>query len=588
MFDYFNYFNGTGVYNPFINYSWSQTLTVGNNQQIKDTGKSGLNLQQYFGQGVYFNGVDQNINIGTFNSLDIGGVQPELTICAYSNSAVTGIIWNTGYASGYAGATLTVGSGVLLLSSNTIENANLTTPYVSGCIVCTFKDNIWSIYINGELKASRLFIYTTPFSLSGSQVLSIGSYRLESQWHKGLLKDVYLFKRQLTQVEIDKYNNQPNQFFTDSLVDDSCVVSMPMCEKDAYVRNYKRYIVSSTNLVGVYLSTDYASPTPTVGTTTITSGVITQTVTTIGSSTNYPRIDFGSTSTRLAGKAYLYEFEYEVLSGVCVLSGFYNGVIFGAQTLQGKGKVSVVSMGTIDRTSNNIYLSGMNLFSVKIWNVSVKEVTSGIHKLTNYTAPSRTSAQRLPYGLQTSGFKRDNLGMILSKSNFLEADGVGCGNTGWIPSLTVDFSIEYIFKVANDFTFRLSGNDYNNGVYFGSYSGGTKAYVRVFNSPLISMSVADSIICLSVSYNRQTKEVKQYINGILFATQLAISTSSSALPVLLGMVNTSGQYALVDPIRLFKVHQKVLTQEEVTKNFNIYTAQGLLSESGESISALVQ
>lgn len=31
----------------------------------------------------------------------------------------------------------------------------------------------------------------------------------------------------------------------------------------------------------------------------------------------------------------------------------------------------------------------------------------------------------MPYGLQTSGFKRDNNGLILGKSNSLECDGVG-------------------------------------------------------------------------------------------------------------------------------------------------------------------
>ena len=52
-------------YNPYINYSWSQTLTVVGNQQIKDTGTAGLSLQQYFGQGCWFNGVDNSISIGS-------------------------------------------------------------------------------------------------------------------------------------------------------------------------------------------------------------------------------------------------------------------------------------------------------------------------------------------------------------------------------------------------------------------------------------------------------------------------------------------------------------------------------------------
>ena len=48
-------------YKPYINYSWSQTLTVGGNQQIKDTGTAGFNLQLFSGHGVKFNGTNQTI-----------------------------------------------------------------------------------------------------------------------------------------------------------------------------------------------------------------------------------------------------------------------------------------------------------------------------------------------------------------------------------------------------------------------------------------------------------------------------------------------------------------------------------------------
>ena len=48
----FNFFSplsfvksGIVSYNPYINYSWSQTLTVGGNQQIKDTGTAGTLLK---------------------------------------------------------------------------------------------------------------------------------------------------------------------------------------------------------------------------------------------------------------------------------------------------------------------------------------------------------------------------------------------------------------------------------------------------------------------------------------------------------------------------------------------------------------
>ena len=74
------------VYNPYINYSWSQTLTVGGTQQIKDTGTAGLNLKQFFGQGCWFNGIDQNIVLETVAPVE---TSPIWTICFNVNTGST-------------------------------------------------------------------------------------------------------------------------------------------------------------------------------------------------------------------------------------------------------------------------------------------------------------------------------------------------------------------------------------------------------------------------------------------------------------------------------------------------------------------
>ena len=73
--------------------------------------------------------------------------------------------------------------------------------------------------------------------------------------------------------------------------------------------------------------------------------------------------------------------------------------------------------------------------------------------------------------------------------------------------------------------------------------------------------------------------MKQYVDGVLVTTQLATTTTNSPLPVLLGMIALGRtNYPVIKPIRLFKTHSKVLTQEEVSKNFNKYQAQGLLNK----------
>ena len=272
---------------------------------------------------------------------------------------------------------------------------------------------------------------------------NLTNYNVYSGSGAKVYKDLYMFNRALVSTEIEKYNNQPNQFFMDSLEDSSCILAMQMCEKNNLVRNYKN-------------------------------------------NTDYP--------------------------------------------------------------------------------------------ITNYLITCRTNAQKLPYGLQTSGFKRDSNGLILSKSNFLEADGAGYSNTGWIPKWNEDFTVESVFEVSNDSEFRLNGNGFANGIFFGNNNIGKNLYVRVFGSTVIQIANTKDIVCLIFSYNWQTKEVKQYVDGVLVDTKLATETANSSVPVLLGMVSTGGTYPTIKPIRLFKVHQKALTQEEVTQNFNKYQAQGLLNE----------
>ena len=486
MFNKFNSFRlfdvlgNTSAYNPYINYSWSQTLTVGTNQEIKDTGKSGLNLQQYFGQGVYFNGVDQNITIPVNAT-----IQTEIKRV----------------------------DGVTTVNTNT-------------------------------------------------QVLT--DYSVYSGTGGKIIKDLYMFNRVLTQVEIDKYNNQPNQFFMDSLEDSSCVVSMPMCEKDAYVRNYKSYSYSSflINNIGLISSTH--------------------------SGTRIAQLNAGLLVQ--AGKTYLIKYSFIGNANITNFKVYIPPTSNGGTAIaveipatNTNNGVIVTIPTTYTTAADGFYcwlvVNGTSI-SVNFDEASIREI-SGIYPITNYTAPSRTYAQRLPYGLQTSGFKRDTLGMILSKSNFLEADGVGYGNTGWIPSqLPDEETIEIIFQLtkqvgfkkllcvnaSNAFMVQNLNGTHNHRIY---YRGVTNA---------VTTQPENDYVHVVMTCNSTTSYV--YINGVKSAQAPKISMTTNAL---LFFVNTSLGDTSISPIRLFKVHQKVLTEEEVTKNFNIYTAQGLLSESGEFI-----
>lgn len=64
-FQQFNAFNRFTVlfelYNPYINYTWSNTSQVANKMYSKNIGNSGADLQLFSGQGVKFNGTNQSI-----------------------------------------------------------------------------------------------------------------------------------------------------------------------------------------------------------------------------------------------------------------------------------------------------------------------------------------------------------------------------------------------------------------------------------------------------------------------------------------------------------------------------------------------
>lgn len=407
-------------YKPYINYSWSSTYQKNNQMHSKNSG-TGTPLALYSGQGVKFNGVDQVIDGGDIStSLSI-----EHSVIVYSTTTFSD-----------AKVNLWVEPNKLNWYDSTVTKQVRTIPV--GILCLNIFENKIDVYHNG--------VFYSTFNTDGYHYYKYNTYgaRQSNGEHasQGTLKDLFIFNRALTQTEITKYSTNPNGFFNDALVDDTCVLNMPLAEHstDCY---------------------DYANDT---------------------------------------------------------------------------------------------------------W-----------HTISNYTDSCRNEAKQLPYGSQNANYKINNLGMRTDESSYLECDGVGYGDTGWVPSVDEDFTVEAVFEVSNDSEFRLNGNSYNNGIYFGKNSGGKTLYVRVFGSNVLQLPNTKDIACLIFSYEWQTKEVKQYVDDVLVATQLATQTTNVLTPVLLGMGATNGAYALIKPVRLFKVHQKALTQAEITKNYNSYVAKGLLS-----------
>ena len=455
------------VYNPYINYSWSQTLTVGGNQQIKDTGTAGLNLWQFFGQGCWFNGIDMQVTIPVNAT-----IQTEIKRV----------------------------NGVVQINTNT---QNLTN---------------YNVY-----------------SESGAKVY----------------KDLYMFNRLLTQSEIEKYNNQPNQFFMDSLEDSSCILAMPMCEKDSFGRNYKSYLYTSFLINNIGLKSSTHSGTRIAQ---LAAGLLVQ-----------------------AGKTYLIKYSFIGNANITNFKAYIpptsnrgTPMVVEIPVTNTNNGVMVTIPTTYTASADGFYcwlvVNGTTI-SVNFDEASIREI-SGMYPITNYLTTCRTNAQRLPYGLQTSGFKRDSNGLILSKSNFLEADGVGYGGTGWIPDISKPTTIECILDKKSINDFQLNGTDYLR-IGVGS---GNALYFRCGDKQLsITGTEVDSAYYIVVVLDGSI--VTFYVNGVKNQTTNYVATLDiTSFKLFTSQWNKPSNSS----IRLFKVHNKKLTQEEVTKNLNKYQAQGLL------------
>lgn len=474
------YFNGVmyEFYKPYIDYKWSNTVTKNGLEEVENSGSFELGLSQYFGQGCWFNGIDQNVTI-PINAT----IQTEIKRV----------------------------NGVVEINTNT-------------------------------------------------QVLT--NYKIYSGSGDKVYKDLYMFNRALTPAEIEKYTNQPNQFFTDALGDNSCILAMPMCEKDKYVRNYKNYseipqAIAYTTSYGWVDNEDFTYS--------------------VNKDTGWFYLCRNTTPNGL------YYVSFEIISITYGRVQFDNEIDANVNaTTQGLFK------GIIEVKNNKLKFTTGNTGAIAtVQNLEVKRLT-GIYPVTNYLTTCRTNAQRLPYGLQTSGFKRDSNGLILSKSNFLEADGVGYGNTGWVSRADKDWSIELICKnnklttgtigiIGTDGT--SSNNRFRIYAYYHPSSNTRRPHVWIEDQYIAQPTGVEvpDVYLITVTYNSVAKRYRYYLNGTLVGFR-DIPNFKNSLPLKIFQYATYQVWET--PLRHIRIHEKPLTQEEITNNFNAYDKLGLFTESG--------
>lgn len=195
------------------------------------------------------------------------------------------------------------------------------------------------------------------------------------------------------------------------------------------------------------------------------------------------------------------------------------------------------------------------------------------YPITNYTSSVRNNAKNLQYGLQTCKFVRDSLGVIQTASDYLECDGVGYANTGWIVDTTKDFTVEFTKYVnhrsdASDWLSQESGLHSKLRITTSKYSGGWLEMKVDNNVASINISTLQgtfvSIVIVAVAWSN----FKVYVNKVLKTTTAFVNTVVDIQGFRLGSglswnINGEPRNFEKNPITKFKVHNKALTNEEI-------------------------
>ena len=372
----------------------------------------------------------------------------------------------------------------------------------------------------------------------------------------GVHKDYYLFTRLLTTAEKDSYINTPELFYAMAQADSTCVLNMPMCETDKYVRNMKTYSVSATNL----FTSGFSAATNSM-ITDITNGY--SIVKTSSDTITWMAI----TNTKLVAETIV-----KMCFNFTLVAGSTYPVVVGAYTSRGLNSLSTpyqVKEGYNELVvpswvnTRLVYLQITPITSTFTWNFTniIVNALSGIYPIQNYTSSVRDNAKNLQYGLQTCKFVRDSLGVIQSASNYLECDGVGYIKTQWVPTGTDVFTLETVITPALVSKLQTHGNYGTsiNEVQIGVTSSNL-VFASSLNSETVYLPYTENMHVCIVSDGVQSY---YYCNNVLIKTTYN-NSGSTVNPFAFGGVNSGTIFnPTYDTLRLFKIHAIAYTSSQV-------------------------
>lgn len=572
LFKYFNIFSvfGKKVSNLFIDYSGWKLKNILGVMKIKSLSNK-YNATSYFGQGVYFDGISQRVDIADALRPVINRSSFSVSVNIVTNASTDRYLNFLGTAD-----VKLMGNGSTQLVwncySGVINKLFYPNNLLTGLFALTYDGTTYRAYHNGVLITS--LVGAPP--ISNANTLCIGGRSQLTNYRQATQKDMFIFNRVLTDAEVMDAYMYPNEFYQMAQADGLCILNMPLCEKDGFVRNYKTY----TEVQKEYSNFNN-------GTTMGFNALYDATVANVGNKLKVTAV----VNNPYTGKQYAavvgnyYRVRCKILAtnsgGGNLIVGSTAGLAVsdlgaaGPDSLNVETVLVLIVKATTTILQCNVRGSSMtagDYFTIDDWEVT--DLGTSIYPITNYTTACRTSAQGLTSGLQTNGFKRDTSGTILGKSNYLEGDGVGYADTGW-KALKSNFTIEIIQEFSKNGGYHLSGKNDSGRIFLGeSYESG-KAIFRMKDRTYTAVADSD-IVYLTISYNAISDTFNYYVNGVLKGMSDVVGYVDGTLNFFLGNENNS-LFFLKKPIKLFTVHTKILSQAEITKNYNKYVEKGLLA-----------
>ncbi len=440
-------------------------------------------------------------------------------------------------------------------------------------IVLVWGDNKWKIIVNdGEYTASGTYLGTTE------QIgdMKIGTHIVHPKPLEGMLSSFYMFKRQLSDKEVSSVYLSPEKFYLKSLEDTACVINMPLIETGSTVYNeMEKPKVKYSN--SKFTDTD--------GWTNAYDGLLNPEVIDSSLSIKMTRTSVEGLSKKITGLTIgqTYTLKIKIRSSsdaeTWVRMGkdkgggpqapswnFHEGIIVGIDPVD----VTWTFKAT-EYIRYIVYKTITKNVTLYIDSVSLTEEESG-YKIINYTtAMNQTSIDE---GLQTIAFEQKEEGRLGAINGYANFNGGEFLKTNYVIDYEETKTIEYIIeeRTGDQSTAANILSSEDGYALFSRLNANSNKLVTNLNNYGHTEVTIDKVAHIAIVVTPTGYEL--YHNGV---GQGVRSESGGKFVSELFIGSTGTAPFLKARLRMFKVHKKKMTPQEVQRRYELLTETKLLT-----------